>query len=106
MVRLCNFKPGTTKERFCSWYLTDKLTDSCKSLKVQSNQEIHLTWMLQQSLPWVEIPTFDGYPLLLVEFILKLEVIVHDKSFLCNRQKLHYLHQHVISEPRRAIQAH
>lgn len=89
----------------------DNLTDSYESYESsretsQSNQEIILTWMLQQNFPRITIPIFDGSPLLWVEFIIKFKDIVHNKSFLCNQQKVHYLHQHVIGEARRAIQAY
>ena len=52
----------------------------------QSNQEITLTCMLQQNLPQIKRPKFDGSPLLWVEFVIKFKDIVHNKSFLSNQQ--------------------
>ena len=67
------------------------------------NQDITMTWLLQQNLPRMQIPLFNGSPLALVEFVTKFKDIVHDQSYLNNSQKFHYLQQHVTDEARRAI---
>ena len=35
------------------------------------NQDITVAWLLQQNLPRIEIPTFNGSPLKWVEFVIK-----------------------------------
>ena len=35
------------------------------------NQDITMAWLLQQNLPRIEIPTFNGSPLKWVEFVIK-----------------------------------
>ena len=68
------------------------------------NQNIQLSWLMQQSLPRIKIPLFDGSPLYWVEFIIKFKDIVHSRSFLSDPQKLTYLHQHLIGEAKRVVQ--
>ena len=67
-------------------------------------QNIQLSWSMQQSLPRIKIPLFDGSPLDWVEFIIKIKDIVHSRSFLSDPQKLTYLHQHLTGEAKRAVQ--
>ena len=62
-----------------------------------------MAWLLQQNLPRIQIPLFNGSPFTWVEFVTKCEDIVHNQSYLINSQKLHYLQQHVTGESRRAI---
>ena len=70
---------------------------------VTTNQDITMAWLLQQNLPCIQIPLFNGSPFTWVEFVIKFKDIVHDQTYLNNTQKLHYLHQHVSGEAKRAI---
>ena len=56
-----------------------------------ANQEITMAGLLQQNLPRIEIPTFNGSPLKWVEFVIKFKEIVYNHVYLNNSQKLHYL---------------
>ena len=62
------------------------------------NTEISMAWLLQQSLPRMQVPIFDGNPLQWVEFITKYKEIVHDQAYLTNNQKFIYLMRHVDGE--------
>ena len=62
--------------------------------------------MLQQNLLRIKLSTFGGLPLLWVQIIIEFQDIGHSKNFLNNQQKLHYLHQNVIGEARRAVQVY
>ena len=50
-----------------------------------------MTWLLQQNLPRIEIPTFNGSSFKWVEFVIKFKEIVHILVYLNNSQNLHYL---------------
>ena len=71
--------------------------------KNTTNQDITMAWLLQQNLPRIEIPIFNGSPLKWVEFVIKFKEIVHNHVYLSNTQKLHYLQQHVSGIAKRAI---
>ena len=68
-----------------------------------TNQEITLAWLLQQNLPRIEIPTFNGSLLKWVEFVTKFKETVHNHVYLNNSRKLHYLQQHVSGIAKTAI---
>ena len=68
------------------------------------NTEISMAWILQQSLPRMKVPIFDGNPLQWVEFITQYKEIVHDQAYLTNNQKFIYLMEHVDGETKRALQ--
>ena len=68
-----------------------------------TNQDITMAWLLQQNLPRIEIPAFNGSPLQWVEFVIKFKEIMHNHVYLNNSQKLHYLQQHVSGLTKRAI---
>ena len=64
------------------------------------------TWLVQQNLPKVKIPTFDGSPALWVEFITNFKELVHDQQYLNNAQKRIYLLQHLSGEAKRSVQGY
>ena len=68
-----------------------------------NNHGITMAWLLQQNLPGIEIPSFNGSPLKQVEFVIKFKEILHNHVYLNNSQKLHYLQQHVSGIAKRAI---
>ena len=86
-----------------SWI--DKL-DPCETSNLNTivaSQDLTMAWLMQQNLPSIQKPLFNGSPFTWVEFVTKFKDIVHDQSYLNNSQKLHYLQQHVTGEVRCAI---
>ena len=62
------------------------------------------TWFVQQGLPRIKIPWFDGSPTHYVEFITSFRDLVHNQGYLSTLQRFIYLHQNVRSEVKRSIQ--
>ena len=62
-----------------------------------------MSWMVQQYLPKVELPLFDGSPLDWVDFIVKFRDVVHNQPYLSDDQKNQLLLQHLRAEARRAV---
>ncbi|XP_066913979.1 uncharacterized protein [Clytia hemisphaerica] len=62
------------------------------------------TWFVQQGLPRIRIPWFDGTPSSYVEFITSFRDLVHNQGYLTTLQKCIYLHQAVRGEVKRSIQ--
>ena len=62
-----------------------------------------MTWLIQQTLPRIQIPDFDGSPLLWVEFVTKFRDIVHNPAYLNDVQHKTYLLQHLKGEAKRAV---
>ena len=60
--------------------------------------------LLQQQLPKVDIPYFDGAALKWVKFIVTIRDVVHDQPFLNDRQKNKLLVQRLQGEAKRAVQ--
>ena len=67
------------------------------------NSEMSMTWFIQQSLPRMKVPKFDGSPIKWVDFITKFKELVNDHPYLNNSQKFIYLIQHVEGEAKRAL---
>ena len=51
------------------------------------NPNVLMASLVQQQLPKVEIPTFDGSPLQWVEFIVKFRDVVHNQEYLSDVQR-------------------
>ena len=66
--------------------------------------DVTMAWLVQQSLPRVQIPDFDGSPTLWVEFVSKFKDMVHDPAYLTDSQRKTYLLQHVKGKAKRAVQ--
>ena len=74
-----------------SWI--DKL-DPCETSNLNTivaSQDLTMAWLMQQNLPSIQKPLFNGSPFTWVEFVTKFKDIAHDQSYLNNSQKLHYL---------------
>ena len=65
--------------------------------------DVQMAWLVQQSLPRNQIPTFDGSPSKWVDFITKFRDIVHNQQYLNDRQRCMYLLQHLQSNAERAV---
>ena len=63
-----------------------------------------MPWLLQQNLPRIEVPVFDGSPIKWSEFDVKFKNLVHDLQFLTNIQRMTSLLQHLEGEAKRAVQ--
>ena len=56
-----------------------------------------------QSLPQIEIPTFDGSALDWLNFIVQFKEVIHDQAHLSGSQRMIYLLQVLIGEAKQAI---
>ena len=65
---------------------------------------LSVTWLLQQNLPRIQVPIYDGSPTKCLEFVVKFKDLVHGLQFLTNTQKMTYLLQHLEGEAKRAVQ--
>ena len=62
-----------------------------------------ITWMVQQHLPKVELPTFDGSPGDWVDFIIKFRDLVHLQEYLNDGQRIRLLLQQLKGEARSSV---
>ena len=89
-----------------SWI--EKLNEYDLSMKYESlataNPNIPMMWLVQQGLPRMELPKFDGNPMKWVEFVIKFKELVHDQAYLKVNQKFIFLIQHMEGQAKRAIQ--
>ena len=67
------------------------------------SQEMLMAWLVQQHLPQIQLPKFDGEALDWVDFIMKFRDIVHNQEHLSDNQKFQLLLQHLTGEARRAV---
>ena len=106
VARLNHDENVTLMNEVDSWIDMLDVFDTTIKTETQSlqNTEILMAWLLQQSLPRMQVPTFDGNPLQWLEFITKYKEIVHDQACPTNNQKFIYLMQHVDGEAKRALQ--
>ena len=75
--------------------------------KIEVKMEDSLaTWFVQQGLPRIEIPWFDGSPEHYVELITSFKDLVHEQGYLSILQRCIYLHQAVKGEVKRSIQGY
>ena len=66
-------------------------------------QDVTMAWLVQQTLPRIQIPEFDGSPLLWVEFVTKFRDMVHNPVYLNDCQRKNYLLQSLRREAKRAV---
>ena len=60
--------------------------------------------MVQQALPRIQIPFFDGYPSIWVEFIVKFQDLLHQQKYLTNIQRITFILQHLHGEAKRSVE--
>ena len=65
--------------------------------------DVTMAWLMQQNLPRMQIPDFDGSPLLWVDFVIKFRDLVHDPVYLNDVQRKTYLLQHLRGEAKRSV---
>ncbi len=63
-------------------------------------------FFVQQSLPRMEIPEFDGSPATYIEFITKIRDLVHNQPFLTDIQRSTQLLQRLKGEAKQAVRAY
>ena len=68
-----------------------------------SNDVDMAAFFVQQTLPRVKIPVFDGSPLDWVQFITKFHSLVHTQKFIPTSTKLMYVQDHLQGEPLTSI---
>ena len=73
-------------------------------LSVHDRDHLSMTWLMQQNLPTMQIPVFDGSPTKWLEFVVKFKDLVHALQFLTNTQRMTYLLQHLEGEAKSAVQ--
>ena len=69
-----------------------------------ASSDIPMMWLLQQSLPRMEVPKFNGNPMKWVEFVIKFKELAHDQVYLIVNQRFIFLMQHMEDEAKRALQ--
>ena len=69
-----------------------------------ASSDIPMMWLLQQSLPRMEVPKFNGNPMKWVEFVIKFKELAQDQVYLIVNQRFIFLMQHMDDEAKRAIQ--
>ena len=89
-----------------SWVdeLNDLQETSTNTMPADVSPNVTMAWLIQQSLPRVKIPVFDGSPSLWVEFVTRFRDLVHKQVYLNDSQRRIYLLQHVTGEAKRSIQ--
>ena len=75
-----------------------------RAMEAKSMDKLSISWLMQQNLPRIQIPIFDGSPTKWLEFVVKFKDLVHDLQFISNTQKMTYLLQHLEGESKRAVQ--
>ena len=65
--------------------------------------DVTMAWLVQQSLPRTELPTFDGSPSQWVNFITKFRDVVHHQHYLNDTQRSLYLMQQLKGEAERSV---
>lgn len=68
--------------------------------------DITMAWFIQQTLPRVKIPVFDGSPSGWVSFITKFYNLVHKQVYLTDEQRHMYLQDHLSGEPKTAVKCY
>ena len=60
-------------------------------------------WMVNQAMPKIEIPKFDGSPTHWVDFITQFKETIHVQPYLTTARRMAYLIQHLEKEAKRAV---
>jgi len=84
----------------------DELSISRLNITVASDPNDAMHWLIQQQLPRVEIPSFDGSPINWVSFIIRFRDLVHLQPHLNETQRLNYLVQCLRNDAKRSIQGY
>ena len=103
------FRSNQAKNNVDSWI--DELDenhveDPSEMLSEGMNHQAMMGWMIQQYLPNMKLPHFDGSPIDWVPFIVKFRDVVHRQKYLFNEQRSYLLMQHLKCEPERAIRSY
>ena len=74
-------------------------------MKDEAISEHMMSFFVQQSLPRMEIPEFDGSAALYIEFMTKIKDLVHDQPFLSDIQRSTQLLQRLKGEAKQAVRS-
>ena len=95
------------KRKWCTMTFQQKiLQETCVGKNQAWNpmdSEILMTWLIQQSLPKMQAPKFDGHPIKWVDFIVKFKELVHGQAYLNSDHKFIYLMQYIEREAKRSL---
>ena len=71
---------GEEEQSADAWIYQLRLSVHDRERTVQSTSMDHLslTWLLQQNLPRIHVPIYDGSPTKWLEFVVKFKDLVHD----------------------------
>ena len=96
---ICTVEPKLAVD---SWI--DELDRKNVNIKSEDDfQNVHIQMLIQQRLPSLKIPLFDGSAANYVPFISSFNDMVNKQPYLDVFQKLTYLMQHLIGEPTKAV---
>ena len=70
------------------------------------DNEIAMGFFIQQSLPRLTIPVFNGSPLIWIEFVTRFKDLIHDQPYLTILRKSTLLLQHLEGEAKRSVQGY
>ena len=70
---------------------------------VGNDNEVAMGFFMQQSLPRIDVPHFDGSPFMWVEFITTFKDLIHDQPYLSVLRKSSLLVQHLKAEAKRSV---
>ena len=99
-------KPHVVTNQVDSWIDELDPTKPPSGTTDRQTEESLARWFVQQGLPRIKIPWFDGSPAQYVEFVTSFRDLVHDQDYLSTLQKCVYLHQAVRGEVKRSIQGY
>ena len=88
------------------WIDLHNLCDLSKTYKspTAASSDIPMMRLVQQSLPKMEVPKFNGNPMKWVEFVISSENLLMIRCILTVNQKFIFLMQHVEGEAKGVIQ--
>ena len=74
-----------------SWIDLRNTHDLSKTYKspTAASSDIPMIWLVQQSLPKMEVPKFNGDPMKWVEFVMKFRELAHDQVYLNIKPKVY-----------------
>ena len=89
-----------------SWIDVLTVNDIVARPDPNAENEIAMGFFIQQSLPRLTIPVFDGSPLVWLEFVSRFKDLVHDQPYLTVLRKSTLLLQHLDKQAKRSVQGY
>ena len=97
---------GGAQNQVDSWIdtLTENNVEVAPNPNANHEHDITMGFFIQQSLPRMDVPLFNGSPFMWVEFITKFRDLIHDQPYLNVLRKSTLLLQHLKNEAKRSVQ--